>query len=733
MTEPHGKKGKSIQSRLLLLIVFILIPVLALQAYTYYANYQSLRAIELESNLELARAVSTAFDSFIQNVLNQELAIGLAITSSQQMSAKDISRLLKSSRGNPAVRDFTWMNPKGDAIHSSNDAMIGRNYSDRSYFREVTNGHEWSVSELILAKTTGEPTFGISRGIRDSKGALLGIVFAAIIPEKLNTILSFERGKNAGVSLIDNKGIHVARWPKTEYTWEQRNWLKHYPVIAEALAGKETTSIVTSESSGTKRIVAFTLVSKIGWVASASRAEQDVVATILSAMLPQGILFLITLFLGILAALALSHPIVVSLRRLRDHALMLGRGDMKTIEITSGPSEIKDLSESFNQMAQEIQNRDAALRASEARLRRFYESGLVGVIYWNMDGVITDANDKFLEMIGHSREDLEARRIDWVSLTPPEYRHLDEQSVAELKTTGVNEHPFEKEYIRKDGSRFPIIVAGAMLDEKRFDGVALVLDITQRKRAEEALKEANESLEQKVGERTMDLQHLTAQLERSRVELRKLASELVMAEERERKRIAGVLHDDIAQVLAAVRMRLDLFRDVPADQKDNTLQEAKELLLESIQETRGLMNDLGNPLLFDLGLRSACEALANRMMERSPTRISCDIREPYKNLDPDMKMILYQIVRELLNNIIKHSKAQNAHVLIDSENEHYRVQVRDDGVGFEPQALGAPTAEGGFGLYSMRERLIAVDGNLVIESSPGAGTVVTAILPTALD
>jgi PAS domain-containing protein len=213
--------------------------------------------------------------------------------------------------------------------------------------------------------------------------------------------------------------------------------LKHYAEIAEALAGKETTSIVTSESSGTKRIVGFTLVSKIGWVASASRAEEDVVATILSAMLPQGILFLITLFLGILAALALSHPIVASLHRLRDHALMLGRGDMKTIEITSGPSEIKDLSESFNQMAQEIQNRDAALRASEARLRRFYESGLVGVIYWNMDGVITDANDKFLEMIGYSREDLEARRIDWVSLTPPEYRHLDEQSVAELKTTGV--------------------------------------------------------------------------------------------------------------------------------------------------------------------------------------------------------------------------------------------------------------------------------------------------------
>jgi len=262
---------------------------------------------------------------------------------------------------------------------------------------------------------------------------------------------------------------------------------------------------------------------------------------------------------------------------------------------------------------------------------------------------------------------------------------------------------------------------------------ALFADITAQKQAEESLKEAKESLELRVRKRTIDLQNLTEQLERSRVELRKLASELVMAEERERKRIAGVLHDEIAQTLAAVRMRLDLFRDVPADQKDETLQEAKELLLESIRETRDLMNDLGNPLLFDLGLRAACEALANRLMERSPTRISCDIRETYKNLDPDMKMILYQIVRELLNNIVKHSKAQNAHVRIDSENEHYRVKVTDDGVGFEPQALGAPTTEGGFGLYSMRERLLAVDGNLVIESSPGDGTVVTAVLPKTLD
>jgi PAS domain S-box-containing protein len=130
---------------------------------------------------------------------------------------------------------------------------------------------------------------------------------------------------------------------------------------------------------------------------------------------------------------------------------------------------------------------EEALRKSEQRLKRVYDSGLLGLVYWNMNGQIVDANGKFLEMIGYDRDDLEAGRIDWQQITPPEFAVLDQLSVAELMATGVNSAPFEKEYISKDGSRVPVLIAGAMLDEARFNGVAFVIDITERKQAQQAL------------------------------------------------------------------------------------------------------------------------------------------------------------------------------------------------------------------------------------------------------
>lgn len=122
-----------------------------------------------------------------------------------------------------------------------------------------------------------------------------------------------------------------------------------------------------------------------------------------------------------------------------------------------------------------------ALQRSERRLRVFFESDMVGTLFWDLGGRILDANNKFLRMVGYTRDDVVQERVRWSVLTPPEYRTLDEEAIAQLKATGVDT-PYEKEFVRKDGSRIPIIIGAAMLDES--EGVAFVLDNTDRKRAE---------------------------------------------------------------------------------------------------------------------------------------------------------------------------------------------------------------------------------------------------------
>ena len=356
------------------------------------------------------------------------------------------------------------------------------------------------------------------------------------------------------------------------------------------------------------------------------------------------------------------------------------------------------------------------------------------VVVLDKEGRITRFNRACEEITGYLTEEVLGRMF-LEFLIPTEDVQGVRQAWNALRAGDFpNQH--ENHWVAKDGARRLIAWSNTAITSGKGEIDYIIgtgVDITERKQAEEALQEANEALEQRVRERTMALQNLAEQLERSRHDLRKLASELVMAEERERKRIAGVLHDEVAQTLAAARMQLDLLQGISSDEKEKqNLAQIKALLMQSLQETRALMTDIGNPLLFDMGLKAACEALVSRLMERHSIRISCDIRDAYKHLDPDVKTILYQVVRELLNNVVKHSKAQNAHVLIDAENGHFRVKVTDDGLGFDPQMLGAPTVEGGFGLYSIRERLIAINGSLKIESTPGTGTVVTAILPKVL-
>jgi PAS domain S-box-containing protein len=186
-----------------------------------------------------------------------------------------------------------------------------------------------------------------------------------------------------------------------------------------------------------------------------------------------------------------------ALREKRDYVaafrILLPDGTIKYLEsnahhLFAAGGELLEVMGTFVDVT-ERKRAEQALRESEAKIRRLVDSNIIGIIIWDLEGRILEANYAFLRMLGYDREDLISGRLNRTDLTPPEWRERDARTVAELKTIGAVQ-PFDKEYFRKDGGRVPVLIGLAAFGEERDQGVAFVLDLTERKRAEEALRES---------------------------------------------------------------------------------------------------------------------------------------------------------------------------------------------------------------------------------------------------
>ena len=257
---------------------------------------------------------------------------------------------------------------------------------------------------------------------------------------------------------------------------------------------------------------------------------------------------------------------------------------------------------------------------------------------------------------------------------------------------------------------------------------ALEMELGQRKRAEEALRRLNGDLEQRVLDRTRDLVA-------SNHRLQALASELTLAEQRERKRLASELHDYLAQILALGRIKMSQLRQkvvpVEAPAVQQLVGEIDTLLEKAGEYTRSLMAKLNPPVLDELGLPSALTWLAKQMPLHG---LMVDVRlaQEQVTLPDDQAVLLFQSVRELLINVAKHAGTDRATVTLKVDPEqHLRIEVQDHGRGFDPIAMEAKSENGHFGLFSVRERMQAMGGSLDVKSRPGEGTTITMVLPLA--
>jgi PAS domain S-box-containing protein len=248
-----------------------------------------------------------------------------------------------------------------------------------------------------------------------------------------------------------------------------------------------------------------------------------------------------------------------------------------------------------------------------------------------------------------------------------------------------------------------------------FQGI--VIDVTGRKEIEEALWEAHEELESRVRERTGQLTSLTA--------------ELSLAEERARRRIATELHDQVGQTLILSKLKLNSLTDrLSSAQFEALLGEISNHIGHSIEDIRSLTFQLSPPLLYEVGFEAAVEWLADELADRHGFRVNFRDDGKKKPLNEETRVALYQMVRELIINVVKHADAKRVDISIERFADKIRVIVSDDGSGFDNEAIQRRlTGNRSFGLFNIRHRIEYLGGEFVIESEIGRGTRISLLLP----
>lgn len=246
------------------------------------------------------------------------------------------------------------------------------------------------------------------------------------------------------------------------------------------------------------------------------------------------------------------------------------------------------------------------------------------------------------------------------------------------------------------------------------------------KQAEEALQQLNETLEQRVAERTAEVEQLSDQL-------RALTAELSLTEQRERKRLAIILHDHIQQLLVGAKFSAAIVRKKA---KDNDIQQAAKQLADTLDEailaSRSLSAELSPPILHEQGLAAGLEWLGRQMHQKYGLTVEVEADAAAEPSAEPARLFLFESVRELLLNTAKYAQADRAQVRMRKlEKDEIEVTVADNGIGFDPTHLAAPSTTGGFGLFSIRERLKYLGGRMLINAAPGQGSKFTLMAPAA--
>jgi PAS domain S-box-containing protein len=402
-----------------------------------------------------------------------------------------------------------------------------------------------------------------------------------------------------------------------------------------------------------------------------------------------------------------------------------------------------------SQMGQFMQRNEAvqALAQSRENLDRAEEVGQIG--WWRLDtqrNVLTwsDENHRIFGVAKGTPLTYES----FLAIVHPEDReYVDEKWRASLLGA-----PYDIEHRLLVDGRVKWVREKAYLELDDAGGLkggfGITQDVTERKLAEQGLQQAKEELERRVRERTAELAATVESLreevgrrskaqqalrERSN-QLRRLAAELTLAEQREQRRLAELLHDELQQLLAAARFRTAMLAGT-ADQEEVRQAAAlvQSLLDQSIEWSHSLTGELSPTVLHRRGLVAALEWLVPWVKDKHGLTVSLDLQPGLAVSSEDVALLLFRSVRELLFNTVKHAGVKEAALRVRRQDGSVEIEVSDQGAGFVPMPADAMSRGGGFGLFSVRERIGLLGGQMEIDSAPGRGSRIRLSVPSAAE
>lgn len=330
---------------------------------------------------------------------------------------------------------------------------------------------------------------------------------------------------------------------------------------------------------------------------------------------------------------------------------------------------------------------EKARHESESQFRALFNNSSDEIFLADLKGNFLEVNQVACESMGYSQE--EFKKMNFKDIKTAKYARVVDKNIHEIIESG--QHIYESEHIARDGRILSLEMNSRVIDYKGEKAIfSIARDITERKYMEQDILKA-----------------------------------VIKAEEKERERISKEIHDGLGPLLSTIKLYIGEFKaeDNTQKEQEELFRQASELIDEAISNTRSISNTLTPRIIKDFGLVKAVESFCKKINQTNAINIKFETTDIKENFEETLEILIYRIITELINNTIKHAKANKIEIYLEKFDDVLQMTYLDDGIGFDKEKV-LSEASGGIGLKNIISRLHSVNGTYQIHSKPDVGTLV---------